>query len=144
MLRDLHTEVGPGYDAHAYPATLFHPHAASDPNAGRIPAFVPTTLGSPPCPLGTSSPKSRLTHECNVIYIMAMPRPYTATKRDRPHMTSLELAPELKAGLDAVKERDGVPQSEQIRRAIRMWLDAKGIDVERLKRATSRPKGGRA
>ncbi len=29
-------------------------------------------------------------------------------------------------GMDAVKERDGVPLSEQVRRAIRMWLDAKG------------------
>jgi predicted DNA-binding protein len=42
-------------------------------------------------------------------------------------MTSLELPPELKAGLDAVKERDGVPQSEQIRRAIRAWLQAQGV-----------------
>jgi hypothetical protein len=49
-------------------------------------------------------------------------------------MTSLDLAPELKAGLDALKERDGVPQSEQIRRAIRMWLESKGIDVDVSKR----------
>jgi predicted DNA-binding protein len=45
-------------------------------------------------------------------------------------MTSLELPPELKSGLDAVKERDGIPQSEQIRRAIRAWLEGKGIEIE--------------
>ena len=59
-------------------------------------------------------------------------------ERTRPHMTSLELPPELKAGLDAVRERDGVPQSEQIRRAIRVWLDAKDIDVEALVKAQGR------
>ena len=53
-------------------------------------------------------------------------------------MTSLELAPELKAGLDAVKVRDGVPQSEQIRRAIRMWLADKGIDVDAPAKASGR------
>ena len=45
-------------------------------------------------------------------------------------MTSLELPSELKAGLDAVKDRDGVPLSEQIRRAIRTWLADHGIDVD--------------
>ena len=34
---------------------------------------------------------------------------------------------ELIEGMDAVKERDGVPLSEQVRRAIRMWLDSKGV-----------------
>ena len=34
---------------------------------------------------------------------------------------------ELIEGMDAVKERDGVSLSEQVRRAIRMWLDAKGV-----------------
>lgn len=60
------------------------------------------------------------------------------TERQRPHMTSLELPPELKAGLDAVRVRDGVPQSEQIRRAVRAWLESKGIDVEALAKATGR------
>jgi metal-responsive CopG/Arc/MetJ family transcriptional regulator len=59
-------------------------------------------------------------------------------------MTSLDLPPDLKAGLDALKERDGVLQSEAIRRAVRMFLEAKGIDVERLKEATARTKGRRA
>ena len=32
----------------------------------------------------------------------------------------------LLAGLRRIKERDGVPESEQIRRAIRAWLEEKG------------------
>jgi hypothetical protein len=44
-------------------------------------------------------------------------------------------------GLKIVKERDGVLESEQIRRAINMWLEAKGVRVKsakpaRRKRAT--------
>jgi Ribbon-helix-helix domain len=34
---------------------------------------------------------------------------------------------EQAAGLKAVKERDGVPESEQIRRAIDAWLEAQGV-----------------
>ena len=45
------------------------------------------------------------------------------------------LDPDLKAGLDAVYERDGVTVSEQIRRAIRTWLDAKGLKVKKQKGA---------
>jgi hypothetical protein len=52
-----------------------------------------------------------------------------------PYMTSLEIPPDLKTGLDAIKERDGVPQSEQIRGAIRLWLESKGIDVSPSKSA---------
>jgi hypothetical protein len=69
-----------------------------------------------------------------------MPRTRSAERRQRPHMTSLELAPELKAGLDAVKERDGVPQSEQIRRAVRAWLEGKGIDLDALAKPSGRRK----
>ena len=42
-------------------------------------------------------------------------------------------------GLREVKERDGIPESEQIRRAIDRWLDEKGVrktaDRARAKRA---------
>jgi len=34
---------------------------------------------------------------------------------------------ELKAGLQTVKERDGISEAEQIRRAIAMWLETKGV-----------------
>lgn len=33
----------------------------------------------------------------------------------------------LKAGLQAIKNRDGISEAEQIRRAIAMWLEAKGV-----------------
>lgn len=33
-------------------------------------------------------------------------------------------------GLKAVKDRDGISESEQIRRAIRAWLEEKGIKTE--------------
>jgi hypothetical protein len=42
-------------------------------------------------------------------------------------MTSLELPPRLKEGLETVKVRDGIPQSEQIRRAVTAWLEEKGV-----------------
>ena len=44
--------------------------------------------------------------------------------------------PDLADGLKTLKERDGVPESEQIRRGIRLWLEDKGIK-------TTRKKGGR-
>jgi len=37
-------------------------------------------------------------------------------------------------GLQAIRERDGVPISEQVRRAIRMWLEAEGIKVKKAER----------
>ena len=47
------------------------------------------------------------------------------------------LEPELSAGLKTIKDRDGISESEQVRRAVRSWLDAKGL---RLKSAAR--KGG--
>jgi hypothetical protein len=41
-----------------------------------------------------------------------------------------------KEGLKAVKERDGIPESEQIRRAIDEWLDRKGVKAERKRAGT--------
>ena len=46
--------------------------------------------------------------------------------------------PELADGLKVLKERDGIPESEQIRRGIKLWLESKGIKTP--KRAG---KGGR-
>ena len=36
---------------------------------------------------------------------------------------------DLAVGLRRIKERDGVPESEQIRRGIRLWLKSKGLKV---------------
>ncbi|HEX2461965.1 MAG TPA: hypothetical protein VHJ58_17595 [Vicinamibacterales bacterium] len=43
---------------------------------------------------------------------------------------------ELLVGLRTLKERDGILESEQIRRAIRAWLEKKGVKVK-----TPRPRG---
>jgi hypothetical protein len=40
--------------------------------------------------------------------------------------------------LRAVKERDGVSESEQIRRAIKRWIDEKGVSKAERKRASTR------
>ncbi len=46
---------------------------------------------------------------------------------------------DLLEGMKAMKERDGVPFSEQIRRALRAWLEIKGaIDKTERKRAATR------
>jgi hypothetical protein len=37
------------------------------------------------------------------------------------------LPPDLKAGLQTVKGRDGLTEAEQIRRAIKMWLESRGV-----------------
>lgn len=45
---------------------------------------------------------------------------------------------DLDAGLKAVKERDGIAESEQIRRAVREWLERRGAIKTERKRATTR------
>ena len=39
---------------------------------------------------------------------------------------TFRIEPSVLHALEAITERDGVPVSEQIRRGIRLWLDAKG------------------
>jgi hypothetical protein len=51
--------------------------------------------------------------------------------------TAFRIDPEILDGLQAVKDRDGVPISEQVRRALTAWLESKGIKTER-KRAVTR------
>jgi hypothetical protein len=48
------------------------------------------------------------------------------TKRQRYNFW---LDADLRDGLRAVADRDGIPESEQIRRAIRHWLEEKGIKL---------------
>lgn len=36
----------------------------------------------------------------------------------------------IRRGLEAIKERDGMPYHEQVRRAVLAWLEAKGIALE--------------
>jgi hypothetical protein len=45
-------------------------------------------------------------------------------------------------GLKAIKERDGVLESEQIRRAINDWLEKKGVGKPERGREVTRQGGG--
>ncbi|HWW84440.1 MAG TPA: ribbon-helix-helix protein, CopG family [Vicinamibacterales bacterium] len=55
--------------------------------------------------------------------------------------TTMRIDDELLRGLQALKERDGVPISEQVRRAILAWLKAEGINVKTApRRAQTRRK----
>lgn len=47
--------------------------------------------------------------------------------------TSFFLSGELTVGLEQLKKRDGVPESESVRRALRAYLAEKGLDLEVLK-----------
>jgi hypothetical protein len=42
---------------------------------------------------------------------------------------SFRFTPEVRRALDAIRERDGVPLSEQMRRAVRLWIDSKHITL---------------
>jgi Ribbon-helix-helix protein, copG family len=57
----------------------------------------------------------------------------------RRRLTSFAIDSDLAAALKLVKERDGVNESEQIRRALREWLEDKGaLKKTDRKRATTR------
>jgi hypothetical protein len=43
---------------------------------------------------------------------------------------TFRLDADLIAGLQQVKTRDGIPVSEQVRRAVRWWLKEKGVTVK--------------
>jgi len=58
-------------------------------------------------------------------------------------ITTFRLDEDLWTGLQTIKERDGVPVGEQIRRGIKLWLDSHGVGVRGAqktarKRATTR------
>lgn len=54
--------------------------------------------------------------------------------------SNFRLEEEILEGLDQVRERDGVPVSEQVRRALLAWLESKGVTVTKAdrKRAATR------
>lgn len=49
-------------------------------------------------------------------------------------MISLRLDPEQARLLKAIKARDGIPESEQIRRALATWFEQKGVVKPKKKR----------
>jgi predicted DNA-binding protein len=40
---------------------------------------------------------------------------------------SFRFTPEVRQALDAIKERDGIPLSEQLRRAVALWIATKDV-----------------
>lgn len=58
---------------------------------------------------------------------------------DRPRLiaATFRLPPEILDGLDKVKQRDGVSQSEQVRRALRVSLKARKALPAQKKRRSS-------
>jgi hypothetical protein len=54
-------------------------------------------------------------------------------------MYSLRLDPHLGELLKAVKARDGIPESEQIRRALLLWFEQAGV-LKTTRRAASKRK----
>ena len=72
----------------------------------------------------TVTPKHRKV--CEHIYVTlpaTMPR----------HMRSYYLDDDLIEGLQAMRDRDGILPSEQVRRAIALWLKVKGYKPKRKK-----------
>jgi hypothetical protein len=59
-------------------------------------------------------------------------------------ITTFRLDDDLIEGLKIVHERDGVPPSEQARRAIRAWLEAKGAVKPQPTRASTRKRASGA
>jgi predicted DNA-binding protein len=45
-------------------------------------------------------------------------------------ITAFRIDEELLEGLEKVWERDGITAAEQVRRAIRAWLEKKGVKVK--------------
>ena len=55
---------------------------------------------------------------------------------------NIRIDPDLVDALNTIRDAEGIPVSEQIRRGIRLWLDQKGA-APKAKR-TTRAKGKRA
>ncbi len=56
-------------------------------------------------------------------------------------LAAFRIEPEILKGLQTVKERDGVPVSEQVRRALRQWLKSKRVALRPS--AARKRKGGK-
>lgn len=44
--------------------------------------------------------------------------------------TNFRLETEIMDALQAIRERDGVPVSEQVRRALKKWIEEKGVEIK--------------
>ena len=53
-------------------------------------------------------------------------------------LTAFRVEADLMEGLRRVKDRDGVPLSVQVDRALRAWLEGKGVTVKKPLKASRR------
>ena len=53
-------------------------------------------------------------------------------------LTNFLIDPDLLEGLRAIRQREGIALSEQIRRGVRMWLESKGVTKAERKRVPPR------
>ena len=44
--------------------------------------------------------------------------------------TTYRLEDEILVALKVIKERDGIPVSEQVRRALKSWIESKGVTLK--------------
>jgi len=57
-------------------------------------------------------------------------------------MTAFRLELDVIDGLNRVKDRDGIPFSVQVDRALRAWLDKKGVRLKAPRTAKAKRSGG--
>jgi hypothetical protein len=62
----------------------------------------------------------------------------TTVSPSKNKQTAFRIDAEILDGLRAIKDRDGVPISEQVRRALTVWLESKGVAKAERKRAATR------
>ena len=53
-------------------------------------------------------------------------------------LTAFRVEADIMEGLRRVKDRDGVPLSVQVDRALRAWLEKKGVTVKKASKANRR------
>jgi hypothetical protein len=53
-------------------------------------------------------------------------------------ISAFRIDEDLAEAMRVLQERDGIPQSEQMRRALRMWLESKGVIKADRKQPASR------
>ena len=58
----------------------------------------------------------------------------TPTRRN----TTIRLDDDLFDGMEEIWQRDGIQLSEQIRRALRAWLESKGVNLKSVPRRVSK------
>ena len=53
-------------------------------------------------------------------------------------LTAFRVDPDIMDGLRRVKDRDGVPLSVQVDRALRAWLEKKGVTLKKASKTNRR------